>query len=181
MNVIDTAIIGGGCFWCVEGVYRQFHGIIDVIPGYAGGHKESPTYEEVCTGNTGHAEVVKVIYETAKFSYKDILELFFIAHDPTTLNRQGNDIGTQYRSIILYQNDQELQIAKEVIQEFEEEKVFLDPVVTQVEVLKDFYAAEEMHHNYFAQNQDNPYCQAVISPKVAKIRSKHKYRDIIIK
>ena len=173
MNVIGTAIIGGGCFWCVEGVFRQFEGIVDVVPGYSGGDTENPTYEDVCKGDTNHAEVVKVIYKTSNFSYKEILEIFFSSHDPTTLNRQGNDIGTQYRSVIYIENQEEEKVAKEVIDEMTQNEVFESPIVTEVAPLDVFYPAEKYHHDYYADNSDQPYCQIVIAPKINNIRLKY--------
>lgn len=172
MSKVESAILAGGCFWCVEGIYRQLKGIIDVTPGYSGGHKENPTYAEVCTGSTGHAEVAKVDFDTSVFTYKDIIEIFFSAHDPTTLNRQGEDVGTQYRSAIFYTSEEQKIEAFKTIVQLTEDKVFWDPIVTEVSKYKEFWPAEDYHKNYYAGHSDEPYCNMVISPKIAKIRKK---------
>jgi peptide-methionine (S)-S-oxide reductase len=164
------AVLGGGCFWCLDAAFRQINGVEDVVSGYANGHLENPSYKEVCTDTTGHAEVVKVLYDDSKLSYRDLLEIFYAIHDPTTLNRQGADFGSQYRSTILYQTDDEKRIAEDVTEEVQKE---LDrKVVTRIEPLKNFYPAEEYHQNYFAKNPWQGYCQAVVAPKVTKIREK---------
>ena len=164
------AVLGGGCFWCLDAAFRQINGVEDVVSGYANGHLENPSYKEVCTDTTGHAEVVKVLYDDNKLSYRDLLEIFYAIHDPTTLNRQGADFGSQYRSTILYQTDDEKRIAEDVTEEVQKE---LDrKVVTRIEPLKNFYPAEEYHQNYFAKNPWQGYCQAVVAPKVTKIREK---------
>ena len=175
MSNVDSAIIGGGCFWCVEGIYRQFKGIVDVQPGYAGGDKENPTYAEVCAGSTGHAEVAKIDYDTSVFSYKEILEIFFSAHDPTTQNRQGDDIGTQYRSVVFYMSEEQKRAAFKVIISLTEEKVFWDSIITEVSKHKKFWPAEDYHKNYYDSHSDEPYCNMVISPKIAKIRKKFRH------
>jgi peptide-methionine (S)-S-oxide reductase len=162
------AVLGGGCFWCLDAAYRQLDGVVDVVSGYANGHMENPDYKAVCTDTTGHAEVVKVLYDDSKLSYRDLLEVFYTIHDPTTLNRQGADYGSQYRSTILYQNEEERQIAEEVtakVQQNLERKI-----VTKIEPLTCFYPAEEYHQNYFAKNPLQGYCQAVVAPKAAKVR-----------
>jgi len=164
----ETATLGGGCFWCTEAVYKELKGVADVKPGYSGGHVKNPSYREVCTGNTGHAEVVQITFDPGVVSFSDILEVFFKTHDPTTLNRQGNDIGTQYRSVIFYHSEKQKEIAEKVIQLFEKEKIYDKPIVTQVEPFKAFYEAEDYHHDYYERNKNQPYCQFVITPKIEK-------------
>lgn len=166
------ATLGGGCFWCLEAVYQQLEGVINVASGYAGGHVESPTYEQVCGKKTGHAEVVQLTYDPERVSYRDILEVFFSIHDPTTLDRQGNDVGPQYRSVIFYHDDAQRREAEAIIAELRAEHAFSDPIVTEVKPLDRFWPAERYHQNYFAQNPAQPYCAFVISPKVAKFRQK---------
>lgn len=168
----EVATLGGGCFWCLDAVYRQLRGVEKVESGYAGGTKPDPTYKEVCGGNTGHAEVVQITYDPSEISFRDLLDVFFTIHDPTTLNRQGADIGPQYRSIILTHSDEQARIAREAITEITAEKLYEDPIVTQIEPLTTFYSAERYHQDYFANNSRQPYCQAVIAPKVAKFRRK---------
>ncbi|MCG6186673.1 peptide-methionine (S)-S-oxide reductase MsrA [Maribellus maritimus] len=167
---IEKATLGGGCFWCTEAVYLQLNGVVEVKPGYSGGHVKNPSYKEVCTGRTGHAEVVQLTYNPEKVSFSEILEVFFMTHDPTTLNRQGNDVGTQYRSAIFYHNQQQKEIAEEIIQEFEKEKVYDSPIVTEVTPFEKFYIAEDYHINYFERNKNQPYCQFVVAPKVEKFQ-----------
>lgn len=167
---IETATLGGGCFWCTEAVYLQLKGVIEVKPGYSGGHVKNPTYEEVCTGNTGHAEVIQISYDTEIVDFSEILEVFFLSHDPTTLNRQGNDIGTQYRSAIFYHNEEQMKLAEEIIEEFEKEEVYPDPIVTEVTAFDKFYIAEDYHINYYARNKNQPYCQFVVAPKLEKFQ-----------
>ncbi len=167
-NTIEKVTLGGGCFWCTEAVYLGLNGVVEVKPGYSGGHVKSPSYNQVVTGSTGHAEVVQVTYDTSLVSFKEILEVFFATHDPTTLNRQGADIGTQYRSVIFYHTDQQKVLAEEIIAELNKEKVFDSPIVTEVTKFVDFYVAEDYHQNYFARNKNQPYCQFVVAPKVAK-------------
>lgn len=164
----QTAIFGGGCFWCTEAALQDLRGVKSVVPGYAGGHVPEPSYQQVCTGTTGHAEVVKVEFDPAVISYETLLKVFFTSHDPTTMDRQGNDVGTQYRSIILYTSEQQKAEAEKFIAELNPE--FDNGIVTAVEPLTDFYEAEEYHHNYFKRNPYAGYCQAIISPKVAKLR-----------
>src|SRR5437763_685273 len=168
----EVATLGGGCCWCLDAVYRQRRGVEKVESGYAGGTKPDPTYKEVCGGNTGHAEVVQITYDPSEISFRDLLDVFFTIHDPTTLNRQGADIGTQYRSIILTHSDEQARIAREAITEVTAEKLYDEPIVTQIEPLTTFYSAERYHQDYFANNSRQPYCQAVIAPKVAKFRRK---------
>ncbi len=169
---IQTAVFGGGCFWCTEAVFLKLRGVQSVLPGYAGGHADNPTYEQVSSGNTGHAEVIKFEYDPAEISYRDLLEVFFATHDPTTLNRQGNDVGPQYRSTILYTSEEQKQEAEKIIQELNNAKAYTDPIVTTIEPMDKFYEAEDYHKNYFERNQGQPYCQLVISPKLKKFKEK---------
>ena len=167
---LETATLGGGCFWCTEAIYKELQGVVDVKPGYSGGHVKNPTYEEVCTGNTGHAEVAQITFDPEITSFSEILEVFFETHDPTTLNRQGNDVGTQYRSVIFYHSEKQKETAEKVIKLFEDEKVYNKPVVTEVTPFTAFYPAEKYHQDYFEKNPDQPYCQYVIVPKLEKFR-----------
>jgi peptide-methionine (S)-S-oxide reductase len=167
-----TATLGGGCFWCLEAVYQEVDGVEAVVSGYAGGHVPNPSYRQVCSGDTGHAEVVEVRFDDQVVSYRDLLEIFFTIHDPTTKDRQGADVGPQYRSIILYHDDDQKQTAEAVIGELEAGGVY-SGIVTEVEPLDTFYEAEADHQNYYRSNTQLPYCQAVISPKVKKLREKH--------
>lgn len=167
---IEQATLGGGCFWCTEAVYLELKGVVDVKPGYSGGHVKNPSYEQVCTGTTGHAEVVEITYDADVVNFSDILEVFFMTHDPTTLNRQGNDVGPQYRSVIFYHNEKQKEVAEKVINLFNEEKVYDKPIVTKVEPFTAFYEAEDYHQNYYARNQSQPYCQYIIAPKLEKFR-----------
>ncbi len=166
----EIATLGGGCFWCLEAVFKDLQGVTAVMSGYAGGAVERPTYRQVCTGTTGHAEVVQVRFDPDQLSYADLLRVFFTIHDPTTRDRQGNDVGPQYRSIILTHSDAQRQTAKQVMQEIAAAKLWPAPLVTQVEPLTAFYEAEPEHHDYFARNPWSGYCQVVIAPKVAKFR-----------
>ena len=168
----QIAILGGGCFWCLEPVFSQLKGVTKVESGYSGGNKPNPDYKEVCSGTTGHAEVIKIEFDPDKISYELLLRIFFTVHDPTTLNRQGNDVGTQYRSIILYSSPQQEQIALRVIRDIENSKIYPDPLVTEIKPLQTYYKAEDYHQEYFYNNPYQPYCQAIISPKVAKFRKK---------
>jgi len=170
MSKRDIATLGGGCFWCLEPVFAELQGVEDAVVGYAGGQVSNPSYAEVCTGNTGHAEVVQVTFDPEVISYREILEVFFSVHDPTTLNRQGNDIGPQYRSIILYHDEQQKQTAEEIVRELEASGSLSRPVVTEVVPFQVFYPAEEYHQEYFQKNPWAGYCQVVIRPKVAKFR-----------
>lgn len=172
-NQLEVATLGGGCFWCLEAVYVELNGVEKVVSGYAGGHVKNPTYREVCSGSTGHAEVVQVTFDPAVISYADILRVFFTIHDPTTLNRQGADVGTQYRSIILYHDETQKQTAIEVMNEIAAQRIWPNPLVTELALLEAFYPAEAYHQNYFAQNPMQPYCQVVIAPKVAKFRKQY--------
>ncbi len=167
---LETATLGGGCFWCTEAVYKELKGVVDVKPGYSGGTIKNPSYKEVCTGRTGHAEVVQITFDPSVVSFSDILEVFFMTHDPTTLNRQGNDVGTQYRSVIFYHSEKQKETAEKVIQLFKEEKVYDKPIVTEVSEFSVFYPAEDYHFDYFENNPNQPYCQYVIVPKIEKFR-----------
>ncbi|HPT83874.1 MAG TPA: peptide-methionine (S)-S-oxide reductase MsrA [Limnochordia bacterium] len=165
-----TAVFGGGCFWCVEAIFTELNGVLEVIPGYSGGHVANPTYELVCTDQTGHAEVVQVTYDPEVISYDDLLRIFFSTHDPTTLNRQGGDVGTQYRSIIFYASEEDCQIAERIKAEMA--ALWEDPIVTEIAPLEKFWPAEDYHREYFRRNPQQTYCSAVIAPKVAKFRQK---------
>jgi len=166
----EVATLGGGCFWCTEAIFSRLKGVERVESGYSGGELEYPTYEQVSTGRTGHAEVVQITFEPDVISFREILEIFFSTHDPTTLNRQGPDVGSQYRSIIFHHNDQQKAIAEQIIKEIAEEKIFDKPIVTQVEQFKAFYKAEEYHRDYFKRHPEQPYCSVVIAPKITKLR-----------
>ena len=167
----EVAIFGSGCFWCSEAVFSELQGVLAVTPGYSGGSKPNPSYEEVCTDTTGHAEVAQVTFDPAVISYRELLEVFFSTHDPTTLNRQGADVGTQYRSVIFYADERQKSEADAMIGELSGERVFRNPIVTEVAPLGAFYPAEDYHREYFARNPSKPYCQAVIAPKLAKFRA----------
>lgn len=166
----DIAILAGGCFWCLEAVFDQLHGVVAVESGYIGGALDNPTYEAVCGGQTGHAEAVRITFNPAVISYQELLEIFFVIHDPTTLNRQGNDIGTQYRSAIFYSSPVQRQTAEQVIKAVTDEKLYGSPLVTQVVAATRWYEAEAYHQEYFARNPSQGYCQFVVGPKVAKFR-----------
>src|SRR5215471_16683299 len=168
----ETATFGGGCFWCLEAVFEQLRGVQKVESGYAGGHIPNPTYPQVCTGATSHAEVVQVTFDPAVISYRDILDVFFATHDPTTLNRQGPDVGSQYRSAIFYHTPEQKQVAEHRIAELNKEGIWSRPIVTEVTALTTFYPAEDYHQGYFRGHPGQGYCQAVISPKVAKFRKR---------
>ncbi|MGH7714324.1 MAG: peptide-methionine (S)-S-oxide reductase MsrA [Gemmatimonadaceae bacterium] len=169
-NAIAT--LGGGCFWCLEAVYQHLEGVTQVVSGYAGGHVENPTYEQVCGKKTGHAEVVQLTFDPQRVSYRDILEVFFTIHDPTTKDRQGNDVGPQYRSVVFYHDDEQRRTTEALLAELAAEHAFDAPIVTEVKPFTRFYPAEQYHQDYFAQNSSQPYCAYVISPKLAKFRSK---------
>lgn len=171
-NPTEVAILGAGCFWCTEAVFQNLKGVASVLPGYTGGSVPNPSYEQVCSHTTGHIEVAKIEFNPKLLPFKTLLEVFFALHDPTTLNRQGNDVGDQYASAIFYSSEQQKQTAKEVISDLEKQKVFDSPIVTQIRPLEKFYLAENYHQNYYNNNPGNPYCQTVISPKVAKLRKK---------
>lgn len=171
---LEQATLGGGCFWCLEAVYQQVKGVVHVESGYAGGHTVNPDYESVCQGKTGHAEVVKIDYDPAVIDYDTILKIFFAIHDPTTLNRQGNDLGTQYRSVIFTHDNQQKQKAQAMIETLAREKIFQDPIVTEVIDLPVYYPAEDYHQNYFKQHPEQGYCAFVVGPKVSKFRAQFK-------
>ncbi len=168
--MVREATFGAGCFWCVEACFQDMKGVLEVYPGYSGGHKTDPTYEEVCRGTTGHAEVARVVYDDEIISYDELLEVFWFVHDPTQLNRQGNDIGTQYRSVIFCHDQLQKERAEQYKNKLGEEKVWSAPIVTMIEPLENFYKAEQYHHNYFELNPQNMYCQSVVRPKVEKFR-----------
>lgn len=170
MSRRETATLGGGCFWCLEAVYNELQGVDSVVSGYAGGSVAHPSYEQVCTGTTGHAEVVQVTFDPSVITFGDLLDVFFTIHDPTTLNRQGHDVGTQYRSVIFYHTPAQREIADRKIRELEAAKVWADPIVTELQPFTAFYPAEDYHQRYFARNPHQPYCQVVVLPKVVKAR-----------
>lgn len=170
---LETAVFGGGCFWCTEAVFEMLRGVVSVMPGYAGGDKEGPTYDEVVSGRTGHAEVTKVEFDPEEISYRDLLTVFFASHNPTTLNRQGADVGTQYRSIILFTNEDQKREAEDFIKELDKSDTDSPSVVTEVKPLEAFYAAEEYHREYYRKNSYKPYCQIIINPKLEKIQDRY--------
>ncbi len=170
MKQLETITLGAGCFWCVEAVFDDLQGVDDVVSGYMGGHSANPSYEEICTGQSGHAEVIQVKFDAATISLREVLEVFFAVHNPTTLNRQGNDVGTQYRSAIFYHSPEQKQIAEQVIQSVGGGKVWDDPIVTEVVPAATFYPAEEYHQEFFKRNPHQGYCMAVVSPKLSKFR-----------
>jgi peptide-methionine (S)-S-oxide reductase len=174
---LSVTTLGGGCFWCLEAVYLELKGIEKVESGYMGGHVDNPTYRQVCGGATGHAEVVQLTFDPNVISFREILQIFFTIHDPTTLNRQGADVGTQYRSVIFYHDEEQKRISEEVIEEMEAAGIWENPIVTQVVPVEHFYVAEEYHQDYFSRNPNQPYCQVVVAPKVAKAR-KHFYQKL---
>ena len=169
----EVATLGGGCFWCLEAVYQELRGVEKVESGYSGGDVPNPTYRQVCSETTGHAEVVQVTFDPDEVSYRDILEVYFTIHDPTTLNRQGADVGTQYRSVIFYHTEGQKHVAEEVISDLETEGIWNSPIVTEVTPFDEFFVAEDYHQNYFRNNGFQPYCQVIIAPKVAKFRKQH--------
>ena len=169
----EVATLGGGCFWCMEAVFSELEGVEKVESGYSGGATAHPTYEQVSTGTTGHAEVVQINFDPKVISFEEILEIFFAMHDPTTLNRQGSDVGTQYRSVIFYHNDEQKATAEQVIKKITEAKIWDAPTVTQIESFKEFYKAEDYHKHYFKKHPAQPYCRLVITPKIAKLRERY--------
>ena len=175
----ETITLAGGCFWCIEAVFDEMKGVLSVDSGYSNGHVANPSYRDVCTGMTGHAEVAQIKFDPSIISFRDILNVFFAIHDPTTLNRQGADVGSQYRSGIYYHTPEQKEVAENLISELNAQGIWNSPIVTEVEALKDFYIAENYHQEYFARNQNQPYCQAVVAPKVAKFR-KH-YLELLKK
>jgi len=172
-NSMQTAVFGSGCFWCAEAIFDQLKGVQSVTPGYAGGYTPNPTYQQVCSDTTGHAEVVRIEFDTSVITYQDLLEIFWQIHDPTTPNRQGNDVGSQYRSIVLTLDEKQKQQAQHMLAELEKEKKFSTPIVTEIVSLEEFYPAEDYHKDYYLRNKLQPYCQFVISPKLAKFRKKY--------
>ncbi|MBK7640880.1 MAG: peptide-methionine (S)-S-oxide reductase MsrA [Bacteroidetes bacterium] len=172
----DTIILGGGCFWCVKAIYQNLEGVVSVSSGYAGGTVKNPSYKAVCSGTTGHAEVIEIVFDKAKTSLDEIFKVFFVVHDPTTLNRQGADAGTQYRSTIMYRNENQRTVAKSLIDQLEQEKVYDNPIVTTLEPLSVYYKAEDYHQDYFNNNKSQGYCQMVIQPKIDKFEKIFKDR-----
>lgn len=173
MTNYQKATFGAGCFWCVEAVFQRLEGVESVVSGYTGGKTENPTYKQICTGNTGHAEVIQVTFDSEKISYQDLLEVFWHTHDPTTLNRQGNDAGTQYRSAIYYHDDNQKQIAEQSKKEADNSGDFSDPIVTEITPIGTFYPAEDYHQNYYNENSYQPYCSFVITPKIKKLQKNY--------
>lgn len=169
----QKATFGAGCFWCVEAVFQRLRGVESVISGYTGGETKNPTYKQVCTGNTGHAEVIQITFNPEQISFSDLLEVFWHSHDPTTLNRQGNDVGTQYRSAIFYHNEEQKIIAEESKNKINSSNEFKDSIVTEITPLGDFYNAEDYHQNYYNENSYQPYCSFVITPKIKKLQQKY--------
>jgi peptide-methionine (S)-S-oxide reductase len=167
----ETATFGAGCFWCVEAVFESLKGVESVVSGYSGGFVKNPSYKEVCSGNTGHAEVAQIVYDPGIISYKELLEVFWKTHDPTTLNRQGADIGSQYRSVIFYHNEEQKKLAEQYKEALKKAGVFDKPIVTEISPLVNFYKAEDYHQEYFSRNPDQPYCSVVINPKLEKFRA----------
>ncbi len=176
MAALETATFGGGCFWCLEAIFQAVGGVVSVEPGYMGGWTPSPSYEQVCTDTTGHAEVVQIRFDPGAVSYRDLLEIFFAIHDPTTLNRQGPDVGSQYRSVIFYHSPEQEQAAREIIKQLTEARLFRWPILTAVEPAAEFYPAESYHRDYFRRNPDQPYCATVVAPKLSKFREKFSAR-----
>jgi peptide-methionine (S)-S-oxide reductase len=172
----EVATLGGGCFWCLEAVFDELAGVVSVESGYMGGPVKNPSYEQVCTGRTGHAEVVRVTFDPETIPYRDVLEVFFTIHDPTTLNRQGHDAGTQYRSVIFYHSPAQKRTAEETVRAMEAEGIWADPIVTEISPAGPFYQAEGCHQEYFSRNPNQPYCLAVVGPKVKKFRDKFRAR-----
>jgi peptide-methionine (S)-S-oxide reductase len=168
-TVLETTVLGGGCFWCLEAVFDRLKGVTAVESGYMGGSNPNPTYRQVCSGDSGHVEVIRVTFDPAKLTFAALLEVFFAIHDPTTLDRQGNDVGTQYRSVIFYTSDEQRRVAEETIKRLDEAGEFKAPIVTAVEPAAPFYMAEDYHQEYFANNSSQPYCRAIVAPKVRKL------------
>ena len=169
MKEMQKATFGAGCFWCVEAVFERLEGVVDVIPGYSGGHKNNPTYKEICTGMTGHAEVAQITFDPRIITFDDLLNMFWKSHDPTTRNRQGNDIGTQYRSAIFYHNNEQKTIAEESKNKVDNSNIFSNPIVTEITKLEKFWIAEDYHNNYYNNNMNQPYCKFIIKPKLDKL------------
>ena len=167
---MEKATFGSGCFWCTEAIFKRLKGVSDVKSGYAGGHSDNPTYEEVCSGSTGHAEVIQVTYDPDLVTYAELLEVFWKTHDPTTLNRQGNDVGTQYRSVVFYHDDNQKKLSQQYKSRLTEEQIWSDPIVTEISPLAKFFPAEDYHDDYFSRNGSQPYCAFVVAPKVEKFK-----------
>ena len=167
----DTIILGGGCFWCIEALFKELDGVINIVSGYSGGNSKNPTYEEICTGKTGHAEVCEIEYDKNKISLESVLNFFWKIHDPTTLNRQGNDVGTQYRSIVLYKNENEQETDLRIKMEIEKSQIYKEKVTTEIKELQKFYVAEDYHQDYYSNNSTAPYCLFVIKPKLQKLQT----------
>ena len=172
-NDLAVATFGNGCFWCTEAIFQQLKGVESVYPGYTGGSVKNPSYREVCNGTTGHAEAIQIKYDPSVINYRELLDIFFYTHDPTTLNRQGNDVGTQYRSAIFYHDEEQKAAAEEIISQLTSEKVYDDPIVTEVTPMDVFYMAEDYHKNYYLNNKNQGYCRAVINPKLDKFMKKY--------
>lgn len=170
MPQLEIATLAGGCFWCLEAVYQEVQGVHSIESGYMGGHLPNPTYQAVCSGTTGHAEVIQLKFDPASVTFRELLEVFFLIHDPTTLNRQGNDVGTQYRSAIFFHSEEQKRVAQEFINQLTIDEVFPDPIVTEVTPAADFFVAEQYHQNYFRSHSEQPYCSYVVAPKVMKFR-----------
>jgi len=168
-NQTETATLAGGCFWCTEAIFKRLKGVNSVLPGYAGGSVKNPSYDEVCAGTTGHAEAIQIEFDPAKISFEKILDIFWFTHNPTTLNRQGSDVGTQYRSVIFYHDGKQKEIAEKSKEDLEKERDYKDPIVTEITPFTDFYVAEDYHKNYFERNKDAVYCNVIISPKIHKL------------
>jgi len=173
---LEVVTLAGGCFWCTEAMFDMLKGVVKVESGYSGGNVPSPSYEDVCTGDTGHAESIQITFDPSVVSYADLLRIFFTTHDPTTLNRQGADVGTQYRSAVFYHSPEQERVAKQVIEEFEKSKVWKKPIVTEVVPYREFYKAEDYHQEYYSRNSRQPYCRVVIEPKIAKLREHYRER-----
>jgi len=170
MNKFDEAYFSGGCFWCTEAIFQRVRGVLTVIPGYMGGHTSNPKYEDVILGNTGHSEGVQIKFNSSLIKYKELVYLFFLSHDPTTLNRQGNDIGTQYKSVVFFNNIDQLKTLNIVIKELNDENVYNNPIITEIKEFKKFYVSENQHHNYYNLNKEKSYCENVITPKLNRIK-----------
>ena len=172
MSNMETSTLAAGCFWCVEAIFDDLKGVEDVVSGYSGGHTDNPTYQQVCSERTGHAEVIQIRFDPSELSFKELLQVFFTVHDPTTLNRQGGDVGSSYRSAIFYHSDAQKRVAEETIAEFNADGIYDNPIVTEVAAFDKFWPAEDYHQEYFSNNPSQPYCSAVVAPKVAKFRQK---------
>lgn len=173
-NSTEITTLAGGCFWCIEAIFKRLKGVLSVTPGYAGGKVKNPSYDQVCSGTTGHAEAINIEFDKTKISFDKILDVFWHTHNPTTLNQQGNDIGTQYRSVIFYHNQEQKNIAEKSRSEFEKEKIFKDPIITEIIPFTNFYVAEDYHKNYFERNKNAPYCTFIINPKLKKLLQEYK-------